>query len=219
MKKTNWGIFNGMKKDLKKLAKIIIYYKQYSLLDNYKILKENKKSFRHLHIAYCELKGRSFSVIENRCKPDNMPDRLLIEKIKVKYLKKMVKHLHFENDPLTLDDKLFEPIPKRKKIPLTIEEKIDKACKDLKKLKEDYLKKVTKGSNEIFYGKQIIENKSDNLYRAKIDNLGKSIVDRVEEYVCPECLGRMQVVNNDVTSGYSTCRRCLGSGKLYAKSN
>jgi hypothetical protein len=45
-----------------------------------------KHEFRHMHIAYCELRGRIRSQIEKPSE-NNMPDEAYINKIKEKYLK------------------------------------------------------------------------------------------------------------------------------------
>ena len=38
--------------------------------------------WRHKHLAYCMLKGRSYEEIERKCSDDNKPDFKLVEKYK-----------------------------------------------------------------------------------------------------------------------------------------
>ena len=52
--------------------------------DWYKIV-ELKKNFRHLHIAYCELRGRTRNQIESKVHPDNLANEDLIQKYKDEY--------------------------------------------------------------------------------------------------------------------------------------
>ncbi len=48
-----------------------------------------KWKFRHHHIAYCELRGRSYEQIERKVGEHNEPNRDQIEKIKAVELKKL----------------------------------------------------------------------------------------------------------------------------------
>jgi hypothetical protein len=44
-----------------------------------------KKYFRHMHLAYCLLKGRKYEQIENKVRSGNEPDQKLIKKIQEAY--------------------------------------------------------------------------------------------------------------------------------------
>lgn len=48
-----------------------------------------KDAYRHMHIAYCELRGTPYERIEPKVREGNEPDRSLIESIKAKYLKEV----------------------------------------------------------------------------------------------------------------------------------
>ena len=45
-----------------------------------------KREYRHRHIAYCLLKGRTYKQIETKCAEDNDPNKNLIEKYKTEYI-------------------------------------------------------------------------------------------------------------------------------------
>lgn len=45
-------------------------------------LYRQKREFRHLHIAYCELHGTPYERIESKVAPDNVPSRTLINEYK-----------------------------------------------------------------------------------------------------------------------------------------
>lgn len=45
-------------------------------------LYSNKYTWRHKHIAYCLLKGRTYEQIERKCGEDNKPNQRLIDKYK-----------------------------------------------------------------------------------------------------------------------------------------
>lgn len=41
--------------------------------DQQYLLLKQKREYRHKHIAYCMLRGRSYEQIENKCREDNKP--------------------------------------------------------------------------------------------------------------------------------------------------
>jgi hypothetical protein len=46
----------------------------------YKILRK-RKTYRHKHIAYCLIRGRSYEQIEQHCRKGNEPDQNLIQEL------------------------------------------------------------------------------------------------------------------------------------------
>jgi hypothetical protein len=83
-----------LKSELKKLAKEIRYWKANRKLDKrieLKMLQDQvqdqvdwrKDDFRHKHIAYCMLRGRTYEQIENYCRV--APDFDRIDKILEEY--------------------------------------------------------------------------------------------------------------------------------------
>jgi len=42
--------------------------------------------WRHKHLAYCMLKGRSYEEIERKCREDNKPNFRMVEKYKEEFL-------------------------------------------------------------------------------------------------------------------------------------
>ena len=78
-----------LKKELKKLAKEIRYWKSkrkqdnrgnYSLQNIETSVRTRKYEFRHRHIAYCQLRGRLRIQIEQPAS-DNLPNERYIERI------------------------------------------------------------------------------------------------------------------------------------------
>ena len=78
-----------LKKELKKLAKEIRYWKSkrkqdnrgnYSLQNIETSVRTRKYEFRHRHIAYCQLRGRLREQIEQPAS-DNLPNERYIERI------------------------------------------------------------------------------------------------------------------------------------------
>lgn len=45
----------------------------------------NKYQFRHMHIAYCELRGKTREQIEPHVRKGNEPNEMYIQKIKAEY--------------------------------------------------------------------------------------------------------------------------------------
>ena len=87
-----------LKKQLKKLAKEIRYYKSNRKYDKRKAiglslysihctLDDLRHEFRHKHIAYCLLRGREYEEIENTCR--EAPDFKWIEEM-VAYEQKVI---------------------------------------------------------------------------------------------------------------------------------
>lgn len=50
-------------------------------------LYRQKREFRHLHIAYCELHGTPYNLIESKVAPGNEPSRSLINEYKERLVK------------------------------------------------------------------------------------------------------------------------------------
>ena len=50
----------------------------------YTILKK-RKNYRHRHIAYCLLRGRTYEQIESHCRQGNEPDQTLIQELISEY--------------------------------------------------------------------------------------------------------------------------------------
>ena len=50
-----------------------------------------KRSYRHCHIAYSMMRGRSYEEIENKCREDNKPDMDLVKRIIDEYSPKDVR--------------------------------------------------------------------------------------------------------------------------------
>lgn len=48
-------------------------------------LAMRKNDYRHRHIAYCLLRGRSYKDVENHCREDNKPNWRLIQEIQDAY--------------------------------------------------------------------------------------------------------------------------------------
>ena len=83
--------YTALKEELKELAKEIKYWKSkrklkarlglgWALSDiEYEVYWE-RREFRHKHIAYCQLRGRTRQEIERPAK-DNLPNEKLIERI------------------------------------------------------------------------------------------------------------------------------------------
>lgn len=55
----------------------------------YTLLKQ-KQEYRHKHIAYCMLRGRSYEQIENKCRKGNEPNFDIIKRYMDEYSKKDV---------------------------------------------------------------------------------------------------------------------------------
>ena len=53
---------------------------------------DNKRVFiRHLHVAYCLLRGRKYEEIENSCRVGNLPNKKLIEQLMEEYSREDVR--------------------------------------------------------------------------------------------------------------------------------
>lgn len=75
--------------DIKKFrAELKEYQKINRGWDNsrFSILKKMSKHYRHYHIAYSLLKGKTYDQIEKKCHEDNQPDMALIQEIRNAYI-------------------------------------------------------------------------------------------------------------------------------------
>jgi len=60
-------------------------------------LDQNRWTYRHRHIAYCEARGKSREVIE-KPNEDNLPDEALIEEFKTELLEALTRENSDEED-------------------------------------------------------------------------------------------------------------------------
>jgi hypothetical protein len=85
----------SLKSELKLLAselkddKVTVKKSQQERLEGAGILQyallKKKKIFRHKHIAYCLMRGRTYEQIESKCREGNEPDQNLIREIQRTY--------------------------------------------------------------------------------------------------------------------------------------
>ena len=74
------------------------------------LIKKNllKREFRHRHIARCLLRGTPYNLIEAKVREDNKPDRILIEKYKDEYSRKLSPKNNLNEDTLKAIQELAE---------------------------------------------------------------------------------------------------------------
>jgi len=76
------GKIKDNKKDIKERQRNGDYagHQQYNLL-------KQKKEYRHKHLAYCMMRGRTYEEIENKCREDNKPNMDIVKEIMDEYSK------------------------------------------------------------------------------------------------------------------------------------